>query len=295
MRRLPLLLLLLVPGADALAQTAPRKIERRVTTVTTLALDQLPASTTLPTPLEDSKRPTSFPLGLSEATEVRFVGSDPASFARWKATQAGSIYGRLELPSGGSLRLARDVLQGYVRGSTLSVGCSNDGGPQVNTYRVVALRWERLQLAGNQISLDINDGWFDGRDCKIYQQKTTSIPLKPALIYDGLPVMFASRSESSLVLHFPPAARVVSDVDGATATPTSGGSLWTLVVPLRKGQTASVLAEMDLRTVDLWSQALQGRAAAKAATSSPRPLQIGIEVLQTVKDKEPTILVRTTR
>ncbi|MCU0659277.1 MAG: hypothetical protein MUF64_29660, partial [Polyangiaceae bacterium] len=254
-----------------------------------------PTSTTLPAPLEDSKRPAGFPIALPEAPEVRFVVSDAASFTRWKATQSGAIYGRLELPSGGSLRLARDVLQGYVRGSTLSVGCSNDGGPLVNVYRLVALRWERLQLAGNQISLDINDGWFDGRDCKIYQEKKTSIPLKPALIHDGLPVMFASRSDSSLVLHFPPAARVVSDVDGATVTPTSGGSLWTLVVPLRKGKAASVLAEMDLRTVDLWSQALQGRAVAKAASSSPRPLQIGIEVLQTVKDKEPTILVRTTR
>jgi hypothetical protein len=294
--------LVLLSAAGAFAQDAParkrtpRHGERR-TTLTTVDLQSLPTAVSLPAVLDESRKPTTFPLALPEATDLRFQPSDVPSYVRWKAAKTGSIYGRLEPANGvGSIRLARDILQGYHRGPTLSVGCSNDGGAPGNIYRLMAVRWERIQTSpGGAVTLEISDGWFDGRDCKTYVERRSSFPLKPILSHEETPVLFASRTEDGLLLHFPPTARVVSDAGGGAASPTSHGSLWSVLVPIRKGQASSVLAEMNPRDVANWLAALQARPAPAQANPAPhRQLQLGVEVLQAVRDEAPTILLRST-
>ena len=294
--------LVLLSTAGAFAQDAPpgRRSSRqgkRRTTLTTIDLQSLPSAVALPAVLDESKKPTSFPLTLPEATDLRFQPSDVPSYARWKATKSGSIYGRLEQANGiGSVRLARDILQGYNRGSTFSVGCSNDGAPPGNLYRLMAIRWERIQTSpGGAVTLEISDGWFDGRDCKAYVERKSTFPLKPILSYEWTPMVFASRTEDGLLLHFPPTARVVSDASGGITSPTSHGSLWSVLVPIRKGQASSVLAEMNPRDVAGWLASLQVKPALPQANPVlPRQLQIGVEVVQAVRDEAPTILVRST-
>jgi hypothetical protein len=294
--------LVLLSTAGAFAQDAParkrppRQGERR-TTLTTVDLQSLPAAVSLPAVLDESKKPTSFPLSLPEATDLRFQPSDVPSYVRWKAAKSGSIYGRLEPTNGvGSIRPARDILQGYNRGPTFSVGCSNDGGAPGNLYRLMAIRWERIQTSpGGAVTLEISDGWFDGRDCKAYVERKSTFPLRPVLSHEETPVLFASRTEDGLLLHFPPTARVVSDASGGTTSPASHGSLWSVLVPIRKGQASSVLAEMNPRDVASWLASLQAKPIPPQANPVPhRQLQIGVEVLQAVRDEAPTILVRST-
>jgi hypothetical protein len=293
-------LLVFLSAASAFAQdnsSRARKSARneRRTTISTLDLQRLPAASPLPAILDDNKKPTSFPLALQEATDLRFQPSDQPSYLRWKATKTGSIYGRLEFLGGaGSIRLSRDIAQNYNRGSNFSAGCSNDGGAPANIYRVMAIRWERIQNApGGAVSLEVNDGWFDGRDCKAYVERRTVFPLKAVLSHDETPVLFGSRTDDGILLHFPPSARVVTDSSGVSS-PSFQGALWSVAVPLRKGQATSVLAEMNPRDVAQWLASFQTAPAPSKAPTTPRQLQLGVEVLQTVKDEAPTILLRST-
>ncbi|MCS6902598.1 MAG: hypothetical protein RMJ98_22590 [Myxococcales bacterium] len=290
----------LLSAASASAQDAPvrnrfpRQGERR-TTLATLDLQSLPAAAPLPNVLDEGKKPTSFPLQLPEATDLRFQHANGPSYVRWKATKYGSIYGHLEPVRGtSSVRLARDILQGYHRGPNIPFSCSNEGGAVENIHRLVAIRWERLQISPDGAAvLEVNDGWFDGRDCKAYVGQKSTFSLKPILFHEETPLLFASRTEEGLLLHFPPSARVVSDAGGGTSSAKSLNSLRSVWVPIRKGQASSVLAELNPYHVVPWIAQLQGKIP-QPIPANHRQIQIGVEVLQAVRDQEPTILLRLT-
>lgn len=313
---LPLTLALVTAAASAPAQSKIRvpsvkgrlgevfRAERR-TTVTALDLASLPLASSSPL-LDDSKKPAALPGALAEASEVQFVSNDAAAQARWKASRGTQpMYGRLEV-AGGTVRLARDVQSGIQRGGAFSVSCYTEGGAATayNAYRAVAVRWERVvPAAGNQpATLHTADGWFDSASCKVYLERRQSAPLQVAAAFEGIPVVFANRTDEGLALYFPPAARVAADTTAGVSSPTPG-VLWRVSVPVRKGLAASVLAEVSSAAAASWMLQATAGPVGPAGSNATAPvvragsahqLQIGVDVVQAVRDEQPTILVRLT-
>lgn len=274
---------------------SPFRAERR-TSITTINPAELPQGAA-PAPLDDNKKPTTLPGTFQEATDVQFVASDAAAYARYKTSKTGSVYGRLDVVGGqGTVFLARDVQYNQYRGNQFSVNCSNDPS-YGNYYRAMAIRWERVTTKPDgSAALEVSDGWFDGRSCKVFTEQRASIPLKPIVLHEGTPIVFAHRDTDGMTVYFPPNARVATDA-GTSPTPmTVYGALWRVSVPIRKGSATSVLAEMNPNEVATWVQQLQGKVPEprKANYTTPRMMQIGIDVLQTVRDPAPSILLRST-
>ncbi len=308
---LPLVLALVAASSSVAAQSGrgPRvpsvkgrigdlfRPERR-TTVTTVELASMATAPTAPL-LDDSKQPTTLPGALSEATDIQFVSGEPSSLAKWRASRSPQpIYGRLEV-EGGSVRMARDVQSGVVRGQ-LSLSCYNNTNGY-NPGRAVALRWERIvppAAPGQPATLHTSDGWFDTGSCRAYVERRQTAPLAVAGSFDGTPVVFASRSDEGLTLYFPPTARVAADTTAGVSSPTAG-ALWRVLVPVRRGLAASVLAELTPAAAASWMAQLAGPAptpavAVPARPGSSRAIQVGVDVVQAVRDEQPTVLVRIT-
>jgi len=176
------------------------------------------------------------------------------------------------------------------------VNCSSD--PSYNNYyRAMAIRWERFTTsASGAAALEVNDGWFDGRACKVFTERRTVVPLKPILVHEGTPIAFAHRVEDGMTIYFPPNSRVVTDAGTLPLPATTYGALWRVTVPIRKGLATSVLAELSPNDVASWLALSQGKTPtpAKATYTSPRMLQVGVDILQTVRDTAPQVLLRST-
>lgn len=309
MRRLPLLCLgagLLAVSGAAFAQDGSfgakirkaqsTKHERRTSTVTPLQFADLPRAS-LPPLLDNNKKPRALPSDAPELPDLKLIPNNPADYTRWKTGKADSwLYARLELQGGrGLLNFVQNM--GYQNSSnTLSVSCTN--APNAAYYQQAqALRWERFILdANDNPSLEVNDGWFDPRTCKPHLEKRTSIQLKTVLQRDGKPLAFASRSEDEMTLYFPPETSIAADNGAAIAGSVplvTRGALWRVTIPVRKGLATGALAEIRSNQIPTWLAQARGKVPEAPKAYEPyRAQQVGVDVIQTVSDAAPTILLR---
>ena len=148
---------------------------------------------------------------------------------------------------------------------------------------VTPMRWEALATTGAEDArLLVNDLWFDAKACAVGPGPATTILLK-AIAWDGnKPWLYAMRGPNSVTLVMPRVSEITSE--SMVGTPVSmRGAFTRISMPLGRWGSGSIVAQLD------------SLAGGPAGDGSDRPVEVGIELVQTMSEKAPTLLVRTRR
>jgi hypothetical protein len=166
-----------------------------------------------------------------------------------------------------------------------------------------AVRWETLRVApdGNA-KLQIQDLWFDSETCSVRSGSKSEVSFK-AVAWDGAkPWLFAMKDDKSVTFLMPRANDVSADAMVGPATTVRGG-FTRVTLPIGRWGSSSVVA--TLSTLELkpppappvTRTKTQGSADTQAALVPPtesndQPVDIAVELVQTMSEKSPTLLVR---
>lgn len=148
---------------------------------------------------------------------------------------------------------------------------------------ILPMRWEALATsADGDARLSVHDLWFDAKACAVGPGPITTIPLK-AIAWDGdKPWLYAMRSHNGVTLVMPRVSEISSE--SMVGTPVSMRGAFTRVsMPLGRWGSGSIVAQLD------------SLAGGRAGDGADRPVEVGIELVQTMSEKAPTLLVRTRR
>jgi hypothetical protein len=148
---------------------------------------------------------------------------------------------------------------------------------------VLPMRWEALATSENgDARLSVRDLWFDAKSCAVGPGPATTIPLKAIAWEGGKPWLYAMRSHGSVTLVMPRVNEV--NTESMVGVPVSlRGAFTRISMPLGRWGSGSIVAQLD---------SLAGDPAGGVAD---RPVEVGIELVQTMSEKAPTLLVRTRR
>jgi hypothetical protein len=148
---------------------------------------------------------------------------------------------------------------------------------------VLPMRWEAFTTAENgDARLSVRDLWFYAKACAVGPGPATIIPLKAIAWDGGKPWLYAMRSHGSVTLVMPRANEV--NTESMVGVPVSmRGAFTRISMPLGRWGSGSIMAQLD------------SLASEPAGEGDDRPVEVGIELVQTMSEKAPTLLVRTRR
>jgi hypothetical protein len=146
---------------------------------------------------------------------------------------------------------------------------------------IIAMRWESLsRTADGDARLDLRDLWFDGKSCAVGPGPEASVTLRAIAWQDGKPWLFAMQSRAGVTLIMPKVADLSSE--SMVGTPVSmRGDFTRITLPLGRYGSASIVAQVE--------------SLGPPGESGSSPVEVGIEMVQTMSEKAPTLLVRTRR
>lgn len=160
------------------------------------------------------------------------------------------------------------------------------------------VRWETLAVgADGNARLAVKDLWFDAESCTVTQGPTAEIVFK-AIAWDGVkPWLFAMRDDKSVTFLMPRTSDVSADAMVGSATTVKGG-FTRVTLPIGRWGSSSILA--NLATLELKAPpapvkaSTKGQAVAISAPAEPadQAVEIAVELVQTMSEKSPTVLVR---
>jgi hypothetical protein len=160
------------------------------------------------------------------------------------------------------------------------------------------VRWETLTIGSDgNARLAIKDLWFDAESCTVGSGTTAEVVFK-AIAWDGAkPWLFAMRDEKSVTFLMPRASDVSADAMVGPATTIRGG-FTRVTLPIGRWGSSSLVA--NLPTIELKApvpppkSSGKGQAASVQSVpeSSDQPVEIAVELVQTMSEKSPTLLVR---
>jgi hypothetical protein len=166
-------------------------------------------------------------------------------------------------------------------------GSSEQRMPCGDRESITPLRWETLTTTpdGNA-ALEVRDLWFDAKTCAVGPGSTKTIPLRAVAWEDGRPWLFAMRGHTGVTLVMPRANEVTSE--SMVGAPVSvRGDFTRVTLPMGRWGSGTVVAELDGLST--------GAKTESAENGENRPVEVGIELVQTMSEKAPTLLVRTRR
>jgi hypothetical protein len=152
---------------------------------------------------------------------------------------------------------------------------------------VTPLRWETLTTTpdGNA-ALEVRDLWFDAKTCAVGPGGTKTVPLRAVAWEDGRPWLFAMRGHTGVTLVMPRVNEVTSE--SMVGAPVSvRGDFTRITLPMGRWGSGTVVAQLDGLST--------GAKTESAENGEDRPVEVGIELVQTMSEKAPTLLVRTRR
>jgi hypothetical protein len=152
---------------------------------------------------------------------------------------------------------------------------------------VTAMRWETLRTTpdGNA-ALEIRDLWFAAKTCVVGPGSTKTISLRAIAWDDGKPWLFAMRGPSGVTLVMPRVNEVTSE--SMVGAPVSvRGDFTRITLPLGRWGSGTVVAQLDGLST--------GAKTESAENGVDGPVEVGIELVQTMAERVPTLLVRTRR
>jgi len=175
------------------------------------------------------------------------------------------------------------------------MSCRNEQPP-------MAVRWETLTLGSNDTAkLEIKDLWFDSPSCSVGSGSTSEVVFK-AVAWDGAkPWLFAMRDEKSVTFLMPRSTDSSADAMVGAATTIRGG-FTRVTLPIGRWGSSSLVATLsglELKapppTLPPTKSNAKGKKAVEVppeAESSGEPVEIAVELVQTMSEKSPTVLVR---
>ena len=148
---------------------------------------------------------------------------------------------------------------------------------------IVPLRWESLAtMPDGDARLDTHDLWFDSKSCAVGPGPEASVTLRAIAWEDGKPWLFAMQSRSGITLIMPRVSDLSSE--SMVGTPVAvRGDFTRITLPVGRYGSGSIVAQVDSLGLPQGSEPATG------------PVEVGIELVQTMSEKAPTLLVRTRR
>ncbi len=195
----------------------------------------------------------------------------------------GPVLGLLYMPSNDSTDFNGDTTQ------RMSCGADQQG--------IVAVRWEKVLVGkADDARLEIADLWFDRKTCSLGSGSTMVVPIKAIAWNDGRPWLYAVRSETSVTFVMPQATETSAD-SMAGAPLTIRGGFTRVTLPLGRWGASSMVAQVP----SLLFEAPKSTASTKSqkASHTPEgvtesgPTQVAVELVQTMSELHPTLVVRT--
>ena len=148
---------------------------------------------------------------------------------------------------------------------------------------VLPMRWEALATtAEGNATLAVRDLWFDAKTCAVGPGFEASIPLQAIAWDGGKPWLYAMRSHAGVTLVMPRVSELSSE--SMVGIPVSvRGDFTRITLPVGRWGSGSIVAQ------------LESLAGGDADDRTDQPVEVGIELVQTMSEKAPTLLVRTRR
>jgi hypothetical protein len=147
---------------------------------------------------------------------------------------------------------------------------------------VLPMRWESLAPTNDGALLSVRDLWFDAKTCAIGPGPETTLPLQAIAWEGGRPWLYAMRSHGGVTLVLPRVSEISSE--SMVGAPVSvRGDFTRVTMPVGRWGSGSIVAQLD---------SLPGEPSDDRVD---RPVEVGIELVQTMSEKAPTLLVRTRR
>jgi hypothetical protein len=174
--------------------------------------------------------------------------------------------------------------------------------PRVNCHRDESpsnVRWETVNVgADGTAHLTIRDLRFDPHGCKLGAVATSDVAFKP-IAYDGAkPWLFAVRDDKSVTFLMARSNDVTADAMVGSPV-TVRGAFTRVTLPVGRWGSSSFVA--NLASLELKAPAVpdparrrQGKASEEVGTpeTSDQPIEIAVELVQTMSEPAPTLLVR---
>ena len=150
---------------------------------------------------------------------------------------------------------------------------------------VTPLRWETLTTTpeGNA-SLEVRDVWFDAKTCAVGPGNTKTVALQAVAWEKGKPWLFARRSHTGVTLIMPRTGEITSE-SMVGAPVTVRGDFTRVTLPLGRWGSGTVVAQVDALST--------GAKTESGENGDDRSVEVGIELVQTMSETTPTLLVRT--
>jgi len=148
---------------------------------------------------------------------------------------------------------------------------------------VLPLRWEAFAVTNDgEARLSVRDLWFDAKSCAVGPGPEATILLKAVAWDGGRPWLYAMRNHDGVTLVMPRVTEISSE--SMVGAPVSvRGDFTRITMPIGRWGSGSIVAQLD---------SLPGEPADDRVD---RPIEVGIELIQTMSEKAPTLLVRTRR
>jgi hypothetical protein len=160
------------------------------------------------------------------------------------------------------------------------------------------VRWETLSVGpdGNA-KLELKDLWFFADSCSVGLGSTTQVAFKAIAWDGGHPWLFAMRDEKTVTFVMPRANDVSADAMVGTPLTIRGG-FTRVSLPIGRWGSSSFVAH--LATLQLKPPAPPVKAKGKGQvveaqsdeTTNDTPVEIAVELVQTMSETSPTLLVR---
>jgi hypothetical protein len=163
--------------------------------------------------------------------------------------------------------------------------CGNPNG-------AAPLRWEKLAIdAGGHAELEIQDIWLDSRSCSLWPGSASVINVAPIAWHDGKPWLYAFRGDTSITFVMPRSDEMTAETM-VGAPVTIRGAFTRVTMPLGRWGSGTILAALPSFSLDVPTPKNAKKPSAPAEAASG-PVELTVELVQTMSEPRPTLLVRT--
>ena len=162
------------------------------------------------------------------------------------------------------------------------------------------VRWETATASGDHAEIAVKDLWFYGGTCTVRAGASTAVAFKAVAWDSGKPWLYALRDDKSVTFLMPRSTDVTAEASvGAPVTVRGGFTRVTL--PLGRWGSSSFVAHISSMTLDAppapappGPRGKGQRARLQEKTPAPADpfVEVGVELVQTMSEKTPSLLVR---
>ncbi|MGH7436415.1 MAG: hypothetical protein ACRENE_12150 [Polyangiaceae bacterium] len=161
------------------------------------------------------------------------------------------------------------------------------------------LRWETLAVEGDVANLDVKDLWFQSMACAVTAGATSRVSLGVVARDGDKPWLYAVRDDRTITFLFSRATDVTTDA--AVGTPvTVRGGFTRVTLPLGRWGSTTFVAHLPSLAFETPAPAAPAVKPSRGQAVRPKPepapaadpVEIAVELVQTMSEASPTILVR---